>query len=108
MHRLELPLDAATDLLALLEENGLIIETADDPPAYIPSRDIERITLKEVFSSVRIAGKETFRIEDRLVSVPEIDNIMQALDNARDDTLNEKTLKGMVLSSQNPGSAEEH
>jgi len=98
VHRLELPVDTALELISLLERNGLIIETSDDPPAYIPSRDIERIPLREIFDSVRTAGEETFLIEDRLVSVQGIDNVIQALDNAYGETLGEQTLKGIVIS----------
>ncbi len=98
VHRLELPVDTALELISLLEGNGLIIETSDDPPAYIPSRDIGRIPLKAILDSVRTAGEETFRIEERLVPVQGVDNVIRALDNACEETLAEQTLKDIVIS----------
>jgi membrane protein len=97
--RLELPVDPVDDVLTLLEQNSLIIETADDPPAYIPARDIETISLKELLNAVRVAEKEALLVEDRLVSIPEVDGVIGTLENAFDDTLGKRTLKDIVCSS---------
>jgi membrane protein len=97
--RLELPIDPVDDVLTLLEQNSLIIETADDPPAYIPARDIETISLKELLNAVRVAEKEALLVEDRLVSIPEVDGVIGTLENAFDDTLGKRTLKDIVCSS---------
>ncbi|GBE40555.1 hypothetical protein BMS3Bbin09_00438 [bacterium BMS3Bbin09] len=98
VNRLELPVDMIHDILTLLEQNNLILETADDPPAYIPARSIEKIKLTDLLNSVRIAEKETLLIENRIISVPEVDNIIGTLDSAFDNTLREKTLRDLVLS----------
>lgn len=98
--RLELPIDPVDDVLTLLEQNSLIIETADDPPAYIPARDIETISLKELLNAVRVAEKEALLVEERLVSIPEVDGVIGTLENAFDETLGERTLKDIVRSSK--------
>ena len=98
VNRLELPVDTVHDILNLLEQDGLILETADDPPAYIPARSIETIKLNDLLNSVRIAEKETLSVEKRVASVPEVDNIISTLDNAFDKTLGEKTLRDLVIS----------
>ena len=96
--RFELPVNTIHDILDLLEQDGLIIETADDPPAYIPARSIETIKLTDLLNAVRIAAKETLSIEKRVASVPEVDNIIGSLDNAFDKTLGEKTVRDLVVS----------
>lgn len=98
--RLALPIDMVQDVLTVLERNALIIETADDPPAYVPARDIETILLKELFNAVRMAEREARAVEERLVSIPEVDGIIHVLDNAFDDALGEKNLRDIVLSSR--------
>ena len=98
VNRLELPVDTVHDILNLLEQDGLILETADDPPAYIPARSIETIKLNDLLNSVRIAEKETLSVERRVASVPEVDNIIGTLDNAFDKTLGAKTLRDLVVS----------
>ena len=98
VNRLELPVNTINDILNLLEQDGLILETADDPPAYIPARSIETIKLNDLLNSVRIAEKETLSVEKRIASVAEVDHIISTLDNAYDKTLGEKTLRDLVIS----------
>jgi membrane protein len=99
VNRLELPFDTVHDILTLLEQNSLVLETAEEPHAYIPSRSIETIKLKDLLDSVRIAEKGTLSVEKRVASIPAVDNIMTSLDSALDETLGEKTLKDIVLST---------
>jgi membrane protein len=98
VNHLKLPVNTIIDILSLLEQDGLILETADDPPAYIPARSIETIKLNDLLNSVRIAEKETLSVEKRISSVPEVDHIISTLDNAYDKTLGEKTLRDLVVS----------
>lgn len=102
VNRLKLPVNTIHNILNLLEQNGLILETTDDPPAYIPARSIENIKLNDLLNSVRIAEKETLSIEKRVASVPEVDNIINTLDNAFNNTLGEKTLRDLVVSRTEP------
>ena len=102
VNRLELPVNTIHNLLNLLEKEGLILETTDDPPAYIPARSIETIKLNDLLNAVRIAAKETLSVEKRIASVPEVDNIISRLDNAFNKTLGEKTLRDLVLSRTEP------
>jgi membrane protein len=96
---LNLPVGAVHDLITLLEQNDLLLETGDDPPGYIPARDIENITLKEIFNSVRIAHYEAVSIEHRMIQVTEVENIIKSLDDAYGDALGEKTMKDIVVSA---------
>lgn len=102
VNRLELPVDTIHNILTLLEQNALILETADDPPAYIPARSIETIKLNDLLNSIRIAKTETLSVEKRVPSVPEVDNIISTLDIAFDKTLGEKTLRDLVISQPEP------
>jgi membrane protein len=97
--RLGLPLEPVQGILGVLEKKGLIVKTGDDPPVYLPAKDIEKITLKEVFNSVRVAEEETFLIEERFLSIPEIDKVIKRIDNAIEKTLGEDTIKNLILSS---------
>ena len=98
VNRLELPVDTIQDILDLLEKDGLILETGDDPPAYIPARSIEKIRLNDLLNCVRIAEKETLSLEKRVASVPDVDTIISTLDIAIDKTLGEQTLRDLVVS----------
>ncbi|GMT46807.1 MAG: hypothetical protein IEMM0007_0373 [bacterium] len=95
---LSLPVEPVQDMLVLLGEKGFILETADDPPAYLPARDIEKIKLKDLLGCVRTAGEDTCSIEERFHSVSEVDRVMKRVDNAIGAALAEETLKDLVLS----------
>lgn len=93
---LQLPVDAVHDVLILLEKNGILLESGDDPPAYIPAKDIETITLRELLNIVRIANGGTRAVDNHFSTVPEIESLLNSLDTAATDTLAGKTLKDLV------------
>ena len=97
---LRLPVEPVQDILILLEQNNLILETHDDPPAYIPARAIEKITLTELLGSVRVTEKETLPVEKTIVSVAAVDRITKKLDDAVGNTLGEETLRDLVCSAK--------
>jgi membrane protein len=80
-----------------LKRRKFITETADEPPRYIPARDIETIKLKEIISSVRMDEEETYPIEERFLSIPEIDEIIKRTSDAAECALGEETIKSLVL-----------
>lgn len=88
-------------IFALLKKKGFIIETADDPPKYIPARDIETIKLKELIHSVGIDEEEVYSIEERFLSIPEVDEIIKRTSDAAENALGEKNIKNLVLSYRN-------
>ncbi len=96
--RLNLPFDPIHDIVTLLEKNELIVETGDDPPAYLPAKDIETITLNELLDAVRVADSVTLSIEKQVVHIPEVEGVIETLDAAIKETLGEKTLKDIVIS----------
>jgi len=98
VQELKLPVDPVYDIISVLQNNGLILETADEPPAYVPARDIETITLSELLNVVRMAEKETLIIERKVISVPDVDSVLEVLETSTKKALGEQTLKDMVLS----------
>ncbi len=101
VHRLSLPFEPVQDIIDLLERNHLIVESHDDPPAYMPSKDIETITLKEIINVVRMSEQEAYAIEKSFYFIPDVDEKMKRLDDAVDNTFGDETLKSLVLSAGN-------
>jgi membrane protein len=100
VEKLKLPVDSVHDVIDLLNKNALIIETADDPPAYVPAKDIETICINDLFNAIRIAEKETALIEKKIVGVSEVDDIIKTLDTAISGALGDKTLRDIVISNK--------
>jgi membrane protein len=101
--RLGLPVEPIQDVITVLEKKGLVVETGDDPPAYLPERDIETIRLTELLSSVRTAEEETFQVDDTHISAPQVDRVIKRIEGAIGETLGEETLKGLVLAAKEEG-----
>jgi membrane protein len=69
--RLGIPMHAVDVVLDALVGSGLMAETGDDPPAYVPARDLDRLSLADLLAAVRRAGEDKFLNPDALpVSAP--------------------------------------
>jgi membrane protein len=97
--RLKLPVDPVYDVIELLEKKSFILETGDDPPAYLPARDIETISLNELMSAVRGTEQSTEAIEQNVFTVPEIDSVLETMDTAVSNSFEKKSLKDIVCSA---------
>ena len=96
VEHMNLPVDVIHDVIVLLGQKKLILETGDDPPAFIPARDIGTITEKEIFNAVRAVGPEALSVEQRIISVDKVEDVMKRLDAAYSDALGERTLRDIV------------
>jgi len=96
---------ALQTMLGTLERRGFIAQSADDPPAYYPARDIETIRLRELLEAVRHADdRESDGFGDR----PEqqlVDEVMQRISGSIADALADQTVKDLVLSRTQPDEA---
>ncbi len=106
LNRLNFPLEPVQDVLTTLEDHGFLLETGDDPPAFLPAKDLEKIKLRELLSSVRIAEETSYAIEDKFMSNTKIDLIMQKVDSAIDDVLADETLKSLIVKRSAEGATE--
>ncbi|RMG73875.1 MAG: YihY family inner membrane protein, partial [Nitrospirae bacterium] len=100
VQRLNLPLPPVQDVITLLEKGGLLIETGDDPPCYLPARDIERIRLVDILDVVRMAGEETMSIEQKHLSLTEVNPVVDGIDRRVREFLGERTLRDLVVTKE--------
>lgn len=97
--RLGLDVGTIEDVVAALMKKGLLIETGDDPPGYVPGRDIDTILLRDVYSAVRSPGDEPGR---RKMSVFEpAEGLVREVDDAIGSALSTRSLKDVVLRDGN-------
>lgn len=98
---LALPMQPIHHVLKLMLDAGFLSETSDSPPAYLPRRDIETITLSELYEVVRSAG------ENRLLSLKtfphqlEVEQAMEAVQRTVEVQLGCRTVKDPVQSEVN-------
>ncbi|MCP5419117.1 MAG: YihY/virulence factor BrkB family protein [Gammaproteobacteria bacterium] len=85
-------LNAIEELVGMLEGRRLIVATRDEPPAYLPSRDIETISIHDVLSVVR--DRET--LHEIHEALPEVTAIIGEIDAAFAELLANRTLKDLI------------
>jgi membrane protein len=94
--RLGVPTYALQGVLAALERGGLLLRTGDDPPAYLPSRDIGSIALKDLLLVLRTAGEEHYLGPESVPVPAEIEAILARVDLAFEEQVRELTLRDLV------------
>lgn len=94
--RLRLPHEPVEDAVNDLTQNKLIVETGDNPPCFVPSRALEKITLKEIVDATR-TNYETDLVEKKYLSMPEVDLVTGRVENAINEALGETSLKDLVM-----------
>lgn len=96
------PPDILSEVIAALNTKGLIISSCDQPPALAPARDIESITMGEVFESVRApeTGSDDSRKSQQ--SIPEVEDMMARIDAAAKSALERETVGTIVRRRSQP------
>lgn len=94
--RLGVPTYTLQMVLAALEQGGLLLRTGDDPPAYLPSRDIGSITLEELLHTVRAAGEEQYLGPEAVPAPAEIESVLARVNLAIDEQVRDLTLRNLV------------
>jgi membrane protein len=83
-------------VLDALERGRLLLRTGDDPPTFLPSRDLESIRLEELLHTVRAAGEEQY-LGPEAVPVPaEIESVLARVNLAIDEQVRDLTLRDLV------------
>ncbi len=100
--RLDLPSYALQMVLDALEQDGLLVRTGGDPPAYLPSRDLGSIRLDELLHTVRAAGEEQY-LGPEAVPVPEeIESVLRRVNLAIDAQVRDLTLRDLLTPAPRP------
>ncbi|HHJ16410.1 MAG TPA: YihY family inner membrane protein [Gammaproteobacteria bacterium] len=96
VHHLGLPMQPIHNVLQLMVKSGFLSLTADEPPAYLPRRDIETITLRELYEVVRSAGENRLLTLQTLPHQAEVERAMRAVQQAVESQLDDVTLRDLV------------
>ncbi len=78
------------ELVALLVQKGLLIETNQRPTGYLPAYDIGTLTLQEVLQALQGRGSG-------LQTLSAVRHLMDALQTAQKQATNQRTIRDLVL-----------
>ncbi len=94
--QLHVPGDNLDEVLCVLQQRGLLLESASETPEYLLAHDPENLTIVHLLTILREADAEQQENEERCVSVPEVEALMQHLNQGVATVLDGMTLKQLV------------
>jgi len=101
--RLGVPLHGMQTVLGALRAGGLLAQTDDDPPAYLPARDLNCVSVSQALATVRTAGEDRYLNPD-LVPVPvPVARALERLDRCMDTSLSDITVAELATQTDTPG-----
>ena len=99
---LNVPMEALEPIMEALEGYGLLSQTANEPPTYLPARPLDTAELKDVLDAVRGAN-EIVDLKPQSESAElAVDQLVDHLDQAMAGALRGSTLKDLALSKPAP------
>jgi len=96
--RARVPMQEVEEVIETLAARGIIQQTADEPPRYLPARPPQSVPLKELLDIVRGGPEDAHRGGSRLAGgEPVIEELVQAIDGALQEALRGRTLEDLAL-----------
>lgn len=95
--RLRLPREAVERVMLALEDNGLVIRTAEEPPGFMPARPPDETPVLAVWNAVRAAGEDSRFSLERVSAAPPVRRLMERSDGAVSEAFHGRTLKELAL-----------
>jgi len=84
-------------MVTTLEGAGLLVRTADDPPAYLPGYALETMQLQMIVDVVRESGETTYLSPNKLPTAENVDALYAGIETAIDSTLAGRTLRDLSM-----------
>jgi membrane protein len=85
------------EVVKMLQQKGLVVASNDEPPVYLPAHDMGVMNLWDIVSAVREGGMFGYPL-------PAVNEVVQRIDAAVNQTLQDRTLKELVLADEKNGS----
>ncbi len=90
---LGVPMDVVAAVLESLEAGELVVRTAHEPPGYVPARAPDTVRVAAILEAVRSAEETPFLSGERLPRDPGVDAVLERLERAVAEALDNETLK---------------
>ncbi len=93
---LGVPMHAVQVVLGALEQAKLLLESNDEPPAYLPARDLGAITLRQLLEAVRCAGEDRFLNPAALPVSEPVAQVLSRIEHALSASMGNVTVKDLA------------
>ncbi len=96
---LGVPMHAVDVVLGALEQAKLLVESNDDPPGYLPARDLGAISVGQLLQAVRSAGEDRFLNPAGLRVSGPVNQILTRLEQALQASVGNVSVKDLAADS---------
>jgi len=93
---LGVPMHAVDVVVDALAGSGLLVQTDADPPAYVPARDLDHLSIAELLTIVRHAGEDDFLNPDALPVLAPIAAVEARIEAAVSAALDGVSVRNLV------------
>lgn len=97
VEQISLPMEMVNEILEKLLEQKLLTHAGDDTYYFVPGKDLQNMTIKEVLDAIR--GERISNNEREAFADSSIVNLLNELDSLTDKHLANKTIKDLITSN---------
>lgn len=90
------PMHVLGRVLDALEGCGLLVQSADDPPRYLPARDPSFISVAQVLDALRSAGEARFLAPDALPASAPVEQALEKVQSAVESAVGATSLRELA------------
>lgn len=94
--QLHVPGDNLDEVLTLLQQRGMLIESASETPEYLLLHDPDNLSIADLLRLLREPDAEQQEGEGRCVTVPQVDEVVARIEGGVEAVLQGMTLKQLV------------
>jgi len=93
---LRMPMHVLATVVTALQDNELLLQTADDPPLFPPARDPSLISVTQVLDVIRCAGEAFFFSPDGLATPAPVDQVLEQMRSAVEAAVGAVSLRDLA------------
>ena len=93
---LRMPRRAVDEVLLALQSRNILTTSGEEPPGWLPLRDLDKVSAKELLDTVRAAGEDQYMCPDLLPDSDAVRQLMRRCDEATEAALLEVSVKDLV------------
>lgn len=93
---LGVPMHSVQSVLGALEQANLLVESNDEPPTYLPARDLGTIAVRQLLEAVRCAGEDRFLNPAALPVSESVAQVLSRIEQALSASMGNVTVKDLA------------
>ncbi len=93
---LRMPIRTVDEVLIGLRDRKILTTTGDEPPGWLPVRDLDQVSVKDVVDTVRTLGENNYLRPETLRGPHSVERLLQRAEGAAESALRDTTIKDLA------------